>query len=48
MWIGANCIILPGSIIRKGCVIAAGSVFRGETKVNCVYAGNPAKLIKEL
>ena len=48
MWIGANSIILPGTIIRKGCVIAAGSVVRGETKSNCVYAGNPAIFIKEL
>ena len=48
VWIGANSIILPGTIIRKGCVIAAGSVVRGETKSNCVYAGNPAIIIKEL
>ena len=46
VWIGSNSIILPGALIRKGCVIAAGSVVKGETRPNCIYAGNPAKLIK--
>jgi acetyltransferase-like isoleucine patch superfamily enzyme len=26
VWIGANCTILPGSHIEKGCVIGAGSI----------------------
>ena len=47
-WIGANCIILPGTKITKGCVIAAGSVVKGETEPNSIYAGNPAKIIKKL
>ena len=27
-WIGANSTILPGTVIEKGCVIAAGSVVK--------------------
>ena len=30
VWIGANTVILRGSIIDNGCVIGAGSVIKGE------------------
>lgn len=46
VWIGINCIILPGTIIREGTVVGAGSVVRGELQAHSIYAGNPAKLIK--
>lgn len=41
-WIGASCTILPGTIIHKGCVIAAGSVVKGVCEANGFYAGVPA------
>lgn len=44
VWIGANCVVLDGAEIGSGCVIAAGSVVRGKTVLNGVYAGVPAKL----
>ena len=47
-WIGANATILPGVTIGKGCVIGAGSVVTKSTDPNCLYAGVPAKKIKEL
>ena len=47
-WIGANSTILPGSVIEKGCVIAAGSVVKGLLKPNRLYAGVPAKEIRQL
>lgn len=47
-WIGANSTILPGTVIQKGCVIAAGSVVRGICDTNCLYAGVPARIIKRL
>jgi virginiamycin A acetyltransferase len=44
-WIGANCVLLDGTILRKGCVVAAGSVVRGEWPEFAVIGGNPVKLI---
>lgn len=47
-WIGANSTILPGTVIEKGCVIAAGSVVKGRCRQDALYAGVPAKVIREL
>ena len=47
-WIGAASTILPGVTIAEGCVIAAGSVVTKSTEPNGVYAGVPAKRIKDL
>ena len=45
--IGSNATILPISIC-DGVVIGAGSVVTKNIKTKGVYAGNPAKLIREL
>ncbi len=47
VWIGTNAIIMPGLKIASGCIIAAGAVLTKDTQINGVYAGIPAKLIKE-
>lgn len=47
-WIGMDSIIMPGVTIGEGCIIAAGSVVICDTEANGLYAGNPAKRIKEL
>lgn len=41
VWLGANCVLLDGSVIGDGCVIAAGSVVRGRLEAYGVYGGNP-------
>ena len=46
VWIGANCIILPGITIGEGAVIGAGSVVTKNVKPYVISAGNPAKEIK--
>lgn len=46
VWIGANVTVLDGASIAKGCVIAAGSVLRGETEPYGIYAGVPARKIR--
>ena len=48
VWIGGGSIICPGVTIGKGCVIAAGSVVVKDCEPDCIYAGNPAKLVKRL
>lgn len=45
VWIGANCVILDGAILRKGCVIGAGSLVSGEVEAYSVNVGNPLKKI---
>ena len=48
VWIGRGCIVLPGSVIEDGVIVGANSVVKGTLKGNCLYAGNPVKLIKSL
>lgn len=45
VWIGANCVLLDGAVLRQGCVIAAGSVVRGEVPAYSVNAGQPLRVI---
>ena len=44
--IGTNSIVLPGARLRKGVLLAAGSLLIGDTVEWGVYKGNPAKLVK--
>lgn len=45
VWIGANCVLLDGAIIREGAVVGAGTVVRSELGPYAVYAGNPTRMI---
>ncbi len=45
VWIGANCVLLDGAVLRRGCVIGAGSLVRGEVPAYSVQAGNPLREI---
>lgn len=47
VWIGANCVILDGAILRRGCVIGAHSLVKGELEAYGIYAGNPLEKIGE-
>jgi acetyltransferase-like isoleucine patch superfamily enzyme len=44
--VGANCTILPGTIINDNIIIGAGSIVKGELETNSIYAGIPCKKIK--
>jgi acetyltransferase-like isoleucine patch superfamily enzyme len=46
VWIGANCLVLPGVRIGRGSIVAAGSVVVKDIPPMVVAAGNPAKPIK--
>lgn len=45
-WVGSNTTFLDGSRVGRGCVIAAGSIVRGEIPPNSVAAGAPARVLK--
>jgi len=45
VWVGAGCILLDGAILRKGCVIGAASLVRGEVAAYSINAGNPLRQI---
>ena len=47
VWIGLRCIIMPSLNIAKGTILGAGGVLTKSTEVNSIYAGVPAKKIKE-
>jgi len=47
VWVGANSVILDGTVIRKGVLVGAGSVVKGELRPYNIYAGNPIKKIGE-
>lgn len=47
VWVGTNSTILKGVIIRKGTIIAAGSLVTKSTEEYSVYGGVPAKKIKD-
>lgn len=46
--IGTNAIVLPGSRLKRGVLLAAGSLLIGDTEEWGVYKGNPAKLVKKV
>lgn len=46
--IGTNSIVMPGSVLRKGVLLAAGSLLIGDTEEWGIYKGNPAVLVKKI
>jgi acetyltransferase-like isoleucine patch superfamily enzyme len=47
-WIGANCIVLKGVTIGARTVIGAGSVVTKSIPADCIAAGNPCKVIRQM
>ena len=48
VWIGDSAIICKGVTIEDNSIIGAGAVVTKDVPRNTVYAGNPAKKVKEL
>ena len=48
VFMGAQCTVLPGTIIENNVVVASNSVVKGILEANSVYGGSPAKKIKSL
>jgi maltose O-acetyltransferase len=47
-WLGTGATVLPGVTIGDGCVIAAGAVVTGDCTADGLYAGVPARRIRDL
>jgi len=45
VWIGANCVILDGAVLREGCVIAAGTVVRSEVGPYAIVGDAPLRVL---
>jgi acetyltransferase-like isoleucine patch superfamily enzyme len=46
-WISTRAMVLPGSRVGEGAVVAAGAVVRGEVEPWSIVAGNPARKVGE-
>lgn len=46
VFIGANCVLLPGTIIEDNVVVGANSLVKGTLVANSIYVGSPCRLIK--
>lgn len=46
VWIGGNCMILPGVTIGEGSVVAGGAVVTKDVEPYSIVGGCPARLIK--
>lgn len=47
VWIGRECVIMPGVKIGDGAIVAACSVVTGDIPPYTVFGGNPARFIKQ-
>ncbi|QCS50854.1 acyltransferase [Picosynechococcus sp. PCC 11901] len=47
-WIGMNSVILPGVQLGDNVIVGAGSIVTKSFPSNCVIAGNPAHIIKNV
>lgn len=47
VWIGGGAMILPGSHVEDDVIVAAGAVVRGRLTSHGVYAGVPARRIRD-
>lgn len=47
-WIASRATILPGVVVGRGCIVAAGAVVTRSVPPNTLVAGVPARVIREL
>ena len=46
VFLGADCVLLPGATIADNVVVGAGSVVKGALQPDAIYAGTPARLLR--
>ena len=47
-FLGTDSLILKGTVLKRGCVVGAGTVVSGSFEPGSVIVGNPGKVIKRL
>ena len=47
-WLASGVTVLPDVTIASGCIVAAGAVVTRSTAINGLYAGVPARRIRDL
>ena len=47
-WLGARCLVLPGVTVGRGCIVAAGAVVAADCAPGGLYAGVPARRVRDL
>lgn len=47
-WLGARVLILPGVTVGDGCIVAAGAVVADDCRPDGLYAGVPARRVRDL
>ena len=45
-WLGTGVVVLPGTVLGRNTVVAAGAVVRGTFPDHCVLAGVPARIVR--
>lgn len=48
VWVGAASVILPGVVVGRGAIVAAGAVVTSAVEPYTVVAGVPARVIKRI
>ena len=48
VWLGGSVVVCPGVTIGENSIIGAGAVVTRDIPANCIAAGNPARVIKDL
>ena len=47
VWIGAHAVILKGTVLGQGCVVAAGAVVTKDVPAHTMVAGVPARSVNQ-
>jgi maltose O-acetyltransferase len=47
-WLGSRATVLPGVTVGAGCIVAAGAVVREDCSPSGLYAGVPARRVRDL
>jgi maltose O-acetyltransferase len=47
-WLASRCVVLPGVVLDRGCIVAAGAVVTKSFPKNSLIAGIPGRLVRDL